>query len=152
MNPSPLRGISLIRNVISHNMKDLFIAYSDERLLLPILTTSLIHFPLEGWENVLLEHLGVWAGGKEPKFWFSPAEEALMFFRCIDHSGIATGVKFGQHAAFLASTGVDRHLKFYAWEAKQDTDEWLWKSSHVQVQIERCSNSHVCIFTRQGFR
>ena len=32
----------------------LFIAYSDERwLLLPILTISLIHFSLKGWENVL---------------------------------------------------------------------------------------------------
>ena len=34
----------------------LFIAYSDERwLYLLILTTSLVHFSLKGWENVLFE-------------------------------------------------------------------------------------------------
>ncbi|XP_071944991.1 pre-mRNA-processing factor 19-like [Antedon mediterranea] len=30
-----------------------------------------------------------------------------------DHNGLATGVRFGQHAGFLASTGMDRSLKFY---------------------------------------
>ncbi|CAB3980346.1 Pre-mRNA-processing factor 19 [Paramuricea clavata] len=31
-----------------------------------------------------------------------------------DHSGVATGVKFGKNAGFIASTGMDRNLKFYA--------------------------------------
>ena len=34
----------------------LFIAYSDWKMILvPVLTTSLIHFSLKGWENVLFE-------------------------------------------------------------------------------------------------
>uniref|UniRef100_A0A673NKM0 Pre-mRNA-processing factor 19 n=1 Tax=Sinocyclocheilus rhinocerous TaxID=307959 RepID=A0A673NKM0_9TELE len=31
-----------------------------------------------------------------------------------DHSGLVTGVAFGEHAQFLASTGMDRSLKFYS--------------------------------------
>ncbi|XP_065890470.1 pre-mRNA-processing factor 19-like [Dysidea avara] len=30
-----------------------------------------------------------------------------------DHSGVVTGVKFGQNASFLASVGMDRSLKYY---------------------------------------
>ncbi|XP_062518319.1 pre-mRNA-processing factor 19-like [Corticium candelabrum] len=30
-----------------------------------------------------------------------------------EHSGLATGVKFGQNAAFIASSSLDRSLKFY---------------------------------------
>ncbi|XP_071848951.1 pre-mRNA-processing factor 19-like [Apostichopus japonicus] len=30
-----------------------------------------------------------------------------------DHTDIATGVRFGNHASFLASTGMDRNLKFF---------------------------------------
>ncbi|XP_002734121.1 pre-mRNA-processing factor 19 [Saccoglossus kowalevskii] len=30
-----------------------------------------------------------------------------------DHSDMATGVRFGRHASFIASTGMDRSLKFY---------------------------------------
>ena len=31
----------------------------------------------------------------------------------LDHSGVATGVRFGQNASFLASAGMDRSLKYY---------------------------------------
>lgn len=31
-----------------------------------------------------------------------------------DHSGLVTGVAFGEHAQFLSSTGMDRSLKFYS--------------------------------------
>ncbi|KAF7245424.1 Pre-mRNA-processing factor 19 [Varanus komodoensis] len=31
-----------------------------------------------------------------------------------EHSGLTTGVAFGHHAKFLASTGMDRSLKFYS--------------------------------------
>uniref|UniRef100_A0A673LH57 Pre-mRNA-processing factor 19 n=1 Tax=Sinocyclocheilus rhinocerous TaxID=307959 RepID=A0A673LH57_9TELE len=31
-----------------------------------------------------------------------------------DHSGLVTGVAFGEHAQFLASSGMDRSLKFYS--------------------------------------
>ncbi|XP_012566859.1 pre-mRNA-processing factor 19 isoform X1 [Hydra vulgaris] len=31
-----------------------------------------------------------------------------------DHTGIVTGVKFGKNASFLASTSMDRNLKYYA--------------------------------------
>jgi len=31
----------------------------------------------------------------------------------LDHSGVVTGVKFGQNASFLASVGMDRTLKYY---------------------------------------
>ena len=30
-----------------------------------------------------------------------------------DHSGAVTGVKFGKNAAFIASVGMDRTLKYY---------------------------------------
>lgn len=35
-------------------------------------------------------------------------------FYLLDHSGVATGVKFGKNASFIASTGMDRNLKFYS--------------------------------------
>lgn len=38
----------------------------------------------------------------------------LFFFFFLEHSGITTGVKFGKHASFIASVGLDRHLKFYS--------------------------------------
>uniref|UniRef100_A0AAR2L259 Pre-mRNA-processing factor 19 n=1 Tax=Pygocentrus nattereri TaxID=42514 RepID=A0AAR2L259_PYGNA len=31
-----------------------------------------------------------------------------------DHTGLVTGVAFGEHAQFLSSTGMDRSLKFYS--------------------------------------
>lgn len=31
-----------------------------------------------------------------------------------EHSGLTTGVAFGHHAKFIASTGMDRSLKFYS--------------------------------------
>ena len=31
----------------------------------------------------------------------------------LDHSGVATGVRFGQNASFLASAGMDCSLKYY---------------------------------------
>ena len=42
----------------------LFIAYSDWKILVPVLTTSLIHFSWKGWENVLFE-LGIERVNKE---------------------------------------------------------------------------------------
>ena len=38
----------------------------------------------------------------------------LVCFLSIEHSGVVTGVKFGKHASFIASVGLDRHLKFYS--------------------------------------
>ena len=64
----------------------LFIAYSDWKMILvPVLTTSLIHFSWKGWENVLFE-LGIerlksccrdtteirfWSPVQSPRFWVS---------------------------------------------------------------------------------
>lgn len=31
-----------------------------------------------------------------------------------EHTGVVTGVAFGEHAQFLTSTGMDRSLKFYS--------------------------------------
>ena len=33
-----------------------------------------------------------------------------------DHTALATGVRFGKHAQYLASTSMDRTLKLYAIE------------------------------------
>ena len=48
---------SLTRNITSHSMKNLAFHSLLRRkmILLPILTTSLIHFSLKGWENVPFE-------------------------------------------------------------------------------------------------
>ena len=32
----------------------------------------------------------------------------------VDHSGLVTGVAFGENAQFLTSAGMDRSLKFYS--------------------------------------
>lgn len=32
----------------------------------------------------------------------------------VDHTGLVTGVAFGENAQFLTSTGMDRSLKFYS--------------------------------------
>lgn len=44
-------------------------------------------------------------------------EKPLTFASCLsssEHSGLTTGVAFGHHAKFIASTGMDRSLKFYS--------------------------------------
>ena len=48
---------SLTRNSTSHSMKNLAFhsSFRWKIIMLPILTTSLIHFSLKGWENVLFE-------------------------------------------------------------------------------------------------
>ena len=48
---------SLTRNIPSHSMENLafHILLRSKMIILPTLTTSLIHFSLKGWENVLFE-------------------------------------------------------------------------------------------------
>ena len=49
---SPAASPGILHHTVWRTL--LFIAYSDWKIImLPILTTSLIHFSLEGWENVL---------------------------------------------------------------------------------------------------
>lgn len=38
----------------------------------------------------------------------------IFFFSTIDHTGLVTGVAFGENARFLTSTAMDRSLKFYS--------------------------------------
>ena len=49
--------LSLPRNITSHSIKNLAFHSLPKRtmIILPILTTSLMHFFLKGWENVLFE-------------------------------------------------------------------------------------------------
>jgi len=35
-------------------------------------------------------------------------------FHFVDHTGLVTGVAFGENAKFLTSAGMDRSLKFYS--------------------------------------
>lgn len=35
-------------------------------------------------------------------------------FLPVDHTGLVTGVAFGENAQFLTSAGMDRSLKFYS--------------------------------------
>lgn len=51
-------------------------------------------------------------GGSEVQIYLVKQWELLKTFA--EHSGLVTGVKFGRHAQFVASTGMDRHLKFYS--------------------------------------
>jgi pre-mRNA-processing factor 19 len=37
-----------------------------------------------------------------------------MFGPLSDHTGLVTGVAFGENARFLTSAGMDRSLKFYS--------------------------------------
>lgn len=39
---------------------------------------------------------------------------SCLSFLSSEHSGLTTGVAFGHHAKFIASTGMDRSLKFYS--------------------------------------
>ncbi|KAK2525191.1 Prpf19 [Columba guinea] len=41
-------------------------------------------------------------------------EVKSLIFDQSEHSGLTTGVAFGHHAKFIASTGMDRSLKFYS--------------------------------------
>ena len=63
--------------------------------------------------------------GPVVRYFFHPWDSAIhlsynrpvkltIFLVVSDHSGVATGVKFGKNAGFIASTGMDRNLKFYA--------------------------------------
>jgi len=51
-------------------------------------------------------------GGSEIQIYLVKQWELIKSFA--EHSGVATGVKFGKHASFIASVGLDRHLKFYS--------------------------------------
>lgn len=42
------------------------------------------------------------------------ASHRCLLFLSSEHSGLTTGVAFGHHAKFIASTGMDRSLKFYS--------------------------------------
>lgn len=56
-----------------------------------------------------LQSSGEWAGRLTPLDAVTAA--------CLpspEHSGLTTGVAFGHHAKFIASTGMDRSLKFYS--------------------------------------
>jgi len=51
-------------------------------------------------------------GGSEIQIYLVKQWELLKSFA--EHSDVTTGVKFGKHASFIASVGLDRHLKFYS--------------------------------------
>ncbi|KAM7441531.1 Pre-mRNA-processing factor19 [Porites harrisoni] len=51
-------------------------------------------------------------GGSEVQIYLVKQWEMINSFA--EHSGVVTGVKFGKHASFIASVGLDRHLKFYS--------------------------------------
>lgn len=51
-------------------------------------------------------------GGSEVQVYLVKQWEMIKSFA--EHSDVTTGVKFGKHASFIASVGLDRHLKFYS--------------------------------------
>nr|KAF6275538.1 pre-mRNA processing factor 19 [Myotis myotis] len=51
-------------------------------------------------------------GGTDVQIYICKQWTEILHFT--EHSGLTTGVAFGQHAKFIASTGMDRSLKFYS--------------------------------------
>ncbi|EHB02054.1 Pre-mRNA-processing factor 19 [Heterocephalus glaber] len=51
-------------------------------------------------------------GGTDVQIYICKQWTEILHFT--EHSGLTTGVAFGHHAKFLASTGMDRSLKFYS--------------------------------------
>ncbi|XP_077995369.1 pre-mRNA-processing factor 19-like [Glandiceps talaboti] len=49
--------------------------------------------------------------GTDVRVYLCKQWDTLAVFK--DHSEMATGVRFGRHSSFIASTGMDRSLKFY---------------------------------------
>lgn len=61
---------------------------------------------LDGWEHIIRGRCSDPEEGK-------PSYHGLLSLSA-EHSGLTTGVAFGHHAKFIASTGMDRSLKFYS--------------------------------------
>ena len=76
---------SLTRKITSHSMKNLALhsLLRSKMIILPILTTSLIHFSLKSWENVLFE-LGRESGT-------SRVQTTAVSFRCFSSRCIRWG-------------------------------------------------------------
>uniref|UniRef100_A0A8D1XV54 Pre-mRNA-processing factor 19 n=1 Tax=Sus scrofa TaxID=9823 RepID=A0A8D1XV54_PIG len=51
-------------------------------------------------------------GGTDVQIYICKQWTEILHFT--EHSGVTTGVAFGHHAKFIASTGMDRSLKFYS--------------------------------------
>ncbi|KAI2560226.1 PRPF19 isoform 3, partial [Pan troglodytes] len=51
-------------------------------------------------------------GGTDVQIYICKQWTEILHFT--EHSGLTTGVAFGHHAKFIASTGMDRSLKFYS--------------------------------------
>uniref|UniRef100_A0A8V0ZDD1 Pre-mRNA-processing factor 19 n=1 Tax=Gallus gallus TaxID=9031 RepID=A0A8V0ZDD1_CHICK len=64
-------------------------------------------FPLEGASGTYLA-----LGGTDVQIYICKQWTEILHFT--EHSGLTTGVAFGHHAKFIASTGMDRSLKFYS--------------------------------------
>ena len=54
--------------------------------------------------------------GSDVRIYCSEQWEILKLVR--EHTAIATGVRFGQHAKYLATTSMDRTLKIYSPETE----------------------------------